>query len=202
MRFRFCGAGNTLRGEPGVARSQETIRIPRLRAVVASLVILVTIGLLVFLQRYRGADRTAMALSLLTGGGLCLVVALAWFQRRFSGAVMTRRDLRRIGLRSGAVAGVCTAGVGVCLLAARWAIDQLAGPAGERFFPAFLRALAALGLEMALGFPAYLAVGAVVGVLVGLVVAEAIGISAERVPSVVPEPAADGEAMHASQMET
>lgn len=161
-----------------MARSQETIRIPRLRAVVVALAILVTIGLLVFLQRYRGADRTAMALSLLTGAGLCLVVALAWFQRRFSGTVMTRRDLWRIGLRSGAVAGVCTTGVGVSLLAARWAIDQLAGPAAERFLPAFLRALAALGLEMALGFPAYLAVGAVVGVLVGLVVAEAIGISA------------------------
>ncbi len=185
-----------------MARSDELIRIPRLRAVVVALAILVTIGLLVFLQRYRGADRTAMALSLLTGGGLCLVAALAGFQRGFSGRVMTRRDLWRIGLRSGAVAGVCTAGVGVCLLAARWAIDQLAGPAGERFFPAFLRALAALGLEMALGFPAYLAVGAVVGLLAGLLVAEAIGISAERVPSVVPEHAADGKTMHASQMET
>ncbi len=63
-----------------MARSQETLRIPRLRAVVVALAILVTIGLLVFLQRYRGADRTAMALSLLTGGGLCLVVALAWFR--------------------------------------------------------------------------------------------------------------------------
>lgn len=184
-----------------MARSQEAIRIPRLRAVIVALAILVTIGLLVFLQRYRGADRTAMALSLLTGGGLCLVVALAWFQRRFCGRVMTRRDLWRIGLRSGAVAGVCTAGVGVCLLAVRWAIDQLAGPAGERFLPAFLRALVALGLEMALGFPAYLAVGAVVGVLSGLIVAEAIGISAERVPSGMSAPAADGEAMHASRME-
>lgn len=185
-----------------MARSDESIRIPRLRALVAALAILVTIGLLVFLQRYRGADRTAMALSLLTGGGLCLVGALAWFQRRFSGTVMTRGVLWRIGLRSGALAGVCTAGVGVCLLAARWAIDQLAGPAGERFFPAFLRALAALGLEMALGLPAYLAVGAVVGLLAGLFVAEAIGISAERVASGDPAPAADREGMHASQMET
>ncbi|HWU41434.1 MAG TPA: hypothetical protein VN203_27580, partial [Candidatus Acidoferrum sp.] len=66
-----------------MARSQETIRIPRLRALVVALAALVVIGLLVFLQRYRGADRTALALSVLEGAGLCLVIALIRFQRRW-----------------------------------------------------------------------------------------------------------------------
>ncbi len=105
------------------------------------------------------------------------MVALTWFQRRFGGEVMTRRDLWGTGLRYGALAGVGTSGIGIALLAVRWAIDQQAGPVGEPLFPAFLRALAALGLEMAMGVPAYLAVGAVVGALAGLVIAEAIGIS-------------------------
>lgn len=171
-----------------MGRAQETIRIPRLRAFVAALTSLVVIGLLVFLQRYRGADRTAMALSVLGGAGLCLVVALIWFQRRFSGQVMTRLSLWGIGLRSGAVAGVCNSGVSVVLLAVRWAIDQQAGPAGDLFLPAFLHALAALGVQVAGGFPAYLAAGAVVGALAGLAVAEAIGISSERVEA-LPEAA-------------
>jgi len=183
-----------------VARGPEVIRIPRLRAVVAALATLVVIGLVVFLRRYRGADRTAMALSLLTGAGLCLVVALAWFQRRFSGAVMTRRTLWGIGLRHGVVAGVCTSGFGVCLLAVRWAMDQQAGPVGDLFLPGFLRAVATLGLQMAAGLPAYLVVGAVVGALAGLGIAEAIGISAERLPP-TPPPIADPETMHASEIE-
>jgi hypothetical protein len=166
-----------------VARGLETIRIPRLQAVVVALASLVIIGFLVFLQRYRGADRTAMALSLLMGGGLCLVAALIWFQGRFRGMVMTRRRLWGIGLRYGAIAGVFAGGVGTVLLAVRWAIDQQAGPAGDLFLPAFLPALISLGLRMATGFPAYLAVGAVVGALAGVAVAEAIGISAERLPS-------------------
>lgn len=164
-----------------MGRAQETIRIPRLRAFVAALTSLVVIGLLVFLHRYRGADRTAMALSVLGGAGLCLVVALIRFQRRWSGRVMTRLGLWGIGLRSGAVAGICTSGIGVVLLAVRWAMEQHSGPMGSPFFPSFLRALAALGLQMATGFPAFIAAGAVVGALAGLGVAELIGISAERV---------------------
>lgn len=169
-----------------MARAHEAIRIPRLRAFVASLSTLVVIGLLVFLQRYRGADRTAMALSVLEGGGLCLVVTLIWFQRRFSGQVMTRLSLWGIGLRSGAVAGVCTSGVGVVLLAVRWAVDQQSRPFGELFLPAFLHALAALAVQMAGGLPAYLAAGAAMGALTGLAVAEMIGIWAERVPPEAP----------------
>ncbi len=165
-----------------MARGLETIRIPRLRAVVVVLATLVIIGLLVFLQRYRGADRTAMALSLLIGGGLCLVVALIWFQSGFRGMVMTRRHLWGIGLRYGAIAGVFAGGVGMVLLAVSWALDQQAGPAGDLFLTAFLRALESLGFKMATGFPAYLAVGGVVGALAGLAVAEAVGISAKRLP--------------------
>lgn len=56
--------------------------IPRLRAFVLALTSLVVIGLFLLLQRYRGADRTAMTLSVLGGAGLCLVVALIRFQRR------------------------------------------------------------------------------------------------------------------------
>jgi hypothetical protein len=184
-----------------MARAQESIRIPRLRAFALALAILVVIGLLVFLQRYRGADRTAMALSVLGGAGLCLVAALIWFQRRWSGRVMTRLSLWGIGLRTGAVAGVCTSGVGVVLLALRWAIDQRATPAGELLLPAFFHALGGLGTEMARALPAYLGAGAVVGALVGLVVAEAIGVSAERIPPTLPPAAADAGTLHSSNIE-
>lgn len=163
-----------------MSRSKETIRIPRLRAVIAALATLVAIGLVVFLHRYRAADRTALALSLLTGAGLCLVVALALFQLLFSGEPMSRRGLRGIGLRWGAIMGICTSGVSLTLLAVRWAVDERASPVGGHFVQAFLRALGTLGIEMVLGFPAYLAVGAVVGALTGWAVAEAIGISARR----------------------
>jgi hypothetical protein len=173
-----------------MARARETICIPRLRAFVVALATLVTIGLLVFLQRYRGADRTAMALSVLGGAGLCLVIGLIRFQHRWSGRLMTRLSLWGIGLRSGAVAGVCTSGVGVILLALRWAMDQRAAPAGDLFLPAFLHALATLGMEMAPALPAYVAAGAVVGALVGLAVAEIVGMSAERITPVPPRPQA------------
>jgi hypothetical protein len=163
-----------------VLRDTETIRIPSLRAVVVALATLVAIGLVVFLRRYRGADRTAMALSLLVGGGICLVAALAWFQRQFGRTIMRRRDLWEIGLRWGALAGACTSGIGIGLLAARWAIDQGAGPAGDTFLPAFQKSLAALAAGMLWGLPAYLAVGALVGALAGLAVAQAIGMSAGR----------------------
>jgi high-affinity Fe2+/Pb2+ permease len=62
-----------------VARGLETIRIPRLQAVVVALASLVIIGFLVFLQRYRGADRTAMALSLLMWLIAFLAVGGEWF---------------------------------------------------------------------------------------------------------------------------
>ena len=163
-----------------MARGAEIIRIPRLRAVVLALASLVLIGLGVFFRRYRGADRTAMALSVLVGAGICLVMGVSWFQGRFGGEVMPRRRLWGIGARCGALAGACTSGVGIVLLAARWALDQQAWPMGEPLLPAFLRALRALGFEMSAALPAYLAVGAVVGGLCGLGVAEAIGISAER----------------------
>jgi|GEM_PF-932315 len=166
--------------ETGVLRSEETIRIPRLRAVIAALATLVAIGLVVFLQRYRAADRTALALSLLTGAGLCLVAALALFQLLFSGEPMSRRELRGFGLRWGAVMGICTSGVSPTLLAVRWAIDERASPVGGHFVQAFLSALGTLGVEMVLGFPAYVAVGAVVGALTGWAVAEAIGNLARR----------------------
>jgi hypothetical protein len=169
-------------GKSGVPESSETIRIPGFRAVVGALATLVVISLVVFLRRYRAADRTALALSLLTGAGLCLVGALAGFQLRFRGERMSRRELRGIGLRWGAVAGLCTGGVGVVLLAVRWAIDQQSSPVGEELLQAFLRALGTLGLEMVLGLPAYLAVGAVVGALTGLALAEAIGLLARREP--------------------
>lgn len=183
-----------------MSRSEEVIRIPRLRAVIAALATLVVIGLVVFLHRYRAADRTALALSLLTGAGLCLVTALTVFQFLFSGEPMSRRDLRRIGLRWGAIMGVCTSGVSLTLLAVRWALDERASPVGGHFVQAFLRALGTLGIEMVLGFPAYLAVGAVVGALTGWAVAEAIGVSARREPRGEASGADGNDAVRPSRM--
>lgn len=168
------------------SRGGEAVRIPRLWPVAVILVTPVLIGLGVFLKRYRGTDRTAMALAVLVGGGLCLVAGLVWFQRRFGGAAMSRQSLRWVGVRWGAVAGACAGGVGVVLLAVRWAIDQLGGPVGEQFLPAFLRALSALWWTTLPGLPAYLAVGVVLGVGIGLAVAEAVGACAKRVPGVPP----------------
>jgi len=142
-----------------------------------------------------------MALSVLGGSGFCLVVALIRFQRRWSGRILTRLSLWGIGLRSGSIAGVCTSGVGVVLLALRWAIDLRSAPAGDLFFPAFLHALATLGMQMAPALPAYVAAGAVVGALVGLAVAEAIGISAERIAPELPASRADTEELRSSQVE-
>jgi hypothetical protein len=106
---------------------------------------------------------------------------------------MTRRELWGIGLRWGAVAGLCTSGVSVTLLAVRWALDERASPVGGRFVQGFLRALGTLGIEMAVGFPAYLAVGAVMGALTGLAVAEAIGTLARREPPPGPDGADESE---------
>ncbi len=166
-------------------RSGEMVRIPRLWPIVAILATPVLIGVGVFLKRYRGTDRTAMALGVLIGVGLCLLLGLAWFQRRFGGTTMSRQRLRWIGFRWGAVGGACAGGVGVMLLAVRWAIDQLGGPVGEQFVPAFLRALAALWWTTLPGLPAYLAVGVVLGVAVGLIVAEAVGACAKPIPGVL-----------------
>jgi hypothetical protein len=168
------------------AQAGAVVRIPRLWPVVVLLATPALIGLGVFLKRYRGTDRTAMALAALIGAGLCLVAGLTWFQHRFGGAVLSRQSLRWVGFRWGAVGGACAGGVGVVLLAVRWAIDQLGGPVGERFGPAFLRALSALWWTTLPGLPAYLAVGVVLGVGVGLAVAEAIGACASRIPGVSP----------------
>ena len=156
------------------------LRVPRLWPVIGLLATPVFIGAGVFLRRYRGADRTAMVLAVLVGIGVCLLLALVRFQIRFGGTTMGRQALRWIGFRSGAVAGALAGGVGVTLLAARWAIDQLGAPVGEQFLPAFTRALLALWWTTLSGLPAYLAAGVVVGAVVGLGVAEAIGACARR----------------------
>src|SRR5512139_442130 len=180
----------TMRADMGATTATSgtvaAIRVPTLWPLIVILATPVGIGLGVFLKRYRGTDRTAMALGVLIGGGLCLILGLAWFQRRFGGTAMSRQSLRWVGFRWGAVGGACAGGVGVVLLAVRWAIDQLGGPVGEQFTPAFFRALAALWWTTLPGLPAYLAVGVVLGVVVGLAVAEAVGACAERLPGVLP----------------
>jgi hypothetical protein len=154
--------------------ASENVRVPRLRAVVALLLPVVATGLVVFLRRYRGTDRTAVALALLTAVGLCLMIALAWAQRRFGGKVTTAGRVREAGLHAGLVAGLCTAAVGAALLAIRWASDQQTSPAAEVWLEAFARALATLGVSLASGLPAYLAVGGVLGALAGLGTAEIV----------------------------
>lgn len=173
-----------------MAKNGGTIRIPNIRAMTGLAAILVAIGLAVFLRRYRGADRTAMAFGLTVGAGICLTAALLWFQRRFAGRLLTRRVLRRLGAISGAVAGGLTIGVTICLLALRWGIDQTAGVAGDQLLPAFLRAFSALAVQMAWGIPLYLGIGAVAGAVLGLGLAEAIGRSASRIAQ--PETPEDG----------
>jgi hypothetical protein len=170
-----------------VSRGAEIIRIPRVRAAVLALACLGVIGLGVLLRRYRGADRTAIALSVLVGAILCLMAGLTWFQCRFGGEVMPRHRLWWIGVRCGALAGAFTSGVGMMLLSARWALDQQAGPVGGPFLPAFLSAFNSLSSGMSLGFLAYVAVGGVMGALTGLAIAEGIGISAERRPALEAE---------------
>lgn len=170
-------------------KSDRIIRIPSLRAVAGILSVLVAIGLVVFLRRYRGADRTAMAFGLTVGAGLCLMVATLWFQHRFAGSAMTRRALRRIGMKSGAVAGGATIGPILGLLALRWGLDQMATPAGDHFLPAFLRAFSALAVEMVWGIPQYLVAGAMVGAVAGLLLAEVLAVLAPGIR--IPSPAAE-----------
>jgi F0F1-type ATP synthase assembly protein I len=171
------------RAAAAASGSGAPIRIPTLWPLIVILATPVAIGLGVFLKRYRGTDRTAMVLGVLVGAGLCVILGLAWLQRRFGSARMSRQDLRRLGFRCGAIAGACAGGVGVVLLAVRWAIDQLGGPAGEQFLPAFYRAFSALWWTTLPGLPAYLAVGIVVGGVIGLIVAEAIGACAKPSPN-------------------
>jgi hypothetical protein len=177
---------DNLAGRKVTTRGGTVVRVPRLWPMVGILATPVVLGLGVFLRRYRGADRTAMALGVLVGAGICLIASLAWFQRRFGGTEMDRQTLRWTGFQCGAIAGGCAGGVGIVLLAVRWAIDQLGGPVGEQFGPAFLRALLALWWNTLSGLPAYLAAGIVLGGALGLGVAEAVGACARRVPSVAP----------------
>ena len=179
MRDEFSKSG-------AAAGDGDTVRIPRLWPIVMILATPVAIGIGVFLKRYRGTDRTAMALGVLVGVGLCLNLGLVWFQRRCGGRTMSRQQLRWIGFRFGAAAGACAGGVGVVLLAVRWAIDQLGGPVGEQFVPAFFRALLALWWTTLPGLPAYLAAGVVMGAVMGLGVAEAIGACATQAPGKPP----------------
>ncbi len=95
---------------------------------------------------------------------------------------MSRVRLRWIGVRCGAVAGVSAGAIGVVLLAVRWAIDQMGGPVGELFVPAFYRGLMSLWSELFAGLPSYLAFGVMVGSIFGLGIAEAIGACSQRVP--------------------
>jgi hypothetical protein len=152
----------------------EPIRVPRLRALVTVLLTLVAIGVVVFLRRYRGADRTALALAGLASAGGCLALGLAWFACRFGGRRLPAARVREQGLRAGILAGVATAGLTAAVLAVRWAMDQQAGLVAEAFLPAFLRALGALGRALAPGIAAYAALGAVLGALGGLAIAQLI----------------------------
>ena len=101
---------------------------------------------------------------------------------------MPRRRLWRAGGRYGVIAGIGSILLGVIFLAARWALDQRMSPAAEAFGPGFLTALQDFGQQMVGGAAAFLAAGGVVGGLVGLLVAEVIGITGERLSD---EPGAD-----------
>src|SRR5512138_117082 len=97
-------------------RSTEVIRAPRVRAVAAVLLALVATGLVVFLRRYRGGDRTAVALSLLSAVGVCLALALLWFQYRVGGRTVAVGCVREAGLRAGLLGGLCMAEMAAVLL--------------------------------------------------------------------------------------
>jgi hypothetical protein len=165
-----------------MAMNTDRLCVPRLWPIVGILTVLVGAGLGVFLRRYRGADRTALALALLEGIGLCLIPILAWAQHRLGGRVVTRGSLRWMGFRAGALVGLGAGGVAILLLAIRWGVDQLGGPVSEEFLPAFFRAFMALWRETATGLPAYLTVGLVAGSLLGLAVAEILGRCARGAP--------------------
>ena len=158
----------------------ESVRIPRFWPAVLILALPVLLGLGVFLRRYRGTDRTAMVLALLVGIGLVLIFGLAWFQVAYGGREVSRHRLRWVGFHCGALAGLTGGPLGVTLLAVRWAIDQLGGPVGERFLPALVKALGALGMELLVGLPAFVTWSLVLGALIGFGVAEAIAACAPR----------------------
>jgi hypothetical protein len=121
-----------------------------------------------------------MVLALLVGIGFVLVLGLAWFQVAFGGRELSRHRLRWVGSHCGALAGLTAGPIGITLLAVRWAIDQLGGPVGERFLPALVKALGALGMELLAGLPAYATWSLVLGALIGFGVAEAIAACAPR----------------------
>jgi hypothetical protein len=175
-------------------RGVERVRVPGLRAFLVTLAGIVGLGALAFLRRYRSTDRTALALGLLVGGGVCLVLGLAWFQGRYGGSVLQRRQLWRSGIRAGVLAGIGTLLLAVVLLAARWALDQRLSPAAEEFGPGFLTALRAFAQQLSVGAAAYLAAGGALGGLVGLLVGELIGLAGERLPEETTTAAADREA--------
>lgn len=152
-----------------------SIRVPCLWPALGILVLLTGTGIVVFLRRYRGADRTALALAVLEGIGICLLPVLGWFQCRYGGTVVRREWLRWVGFGCGGAVGAGAGGLGIFLMAVRWGIDQLGGPASEDFLPAFWRGLAALVAETATGLPAYIPVGLVAGSVLGLGIAEIIG---------------------------
>jgi hypothetical protein len=162
------------RGKPKAER-QELVRIVRFWPVLMILVLPVLLGAGVFLRRYRGTDRTAVVLAVLIGIGVATVLGLIWFLMAWGGREATRGQLRWAGFRIGGAAGVLAGPIGVALLGIRWAIDQLGGPVGEQFLPAFLKALAALALELLPGLPAFATLSLVLGALVGVSVGEVIG---------------------------
>ncbi len=153
----------------------DPVRITHFWPAVAVLATPVALGLLIFLRRYRGTDRTAVVLAVLVAVGVVLVLGLAWFQLRWGGSVVSQARLRSIGFRTGGLAGLAAGPISILLLGIRWAVDQLGGPVGERFAPAFIRALSAMTAELVTGLPAFAALSLVLGALAGLGVAEIMG---------------------------
>ncbi len=150
------------------------MRVARSWLALVILAVPVLLGLGVFLRRYRGTDRTALALAVLVGVGLTLLWGLAWFQLRWAGREVGRNQLRWAGFRIGGFAGLLTGPIAVALLGVRWAIDQLGGPVGEQFLPALFKALAALAFELASGVPVFATLSMLLGALAGWLVVEMI----------------------------
>jgi len=150
------------------------VRVVRFWPAVIVVAVPVILGVGVFLRRYRGTDRTALALAVLVSIGLTLLCSLAWFQVRWAGRHVGRNQLRWAGFRIGAFAGFLAGPIAVGLLGVRWAIDQLGGPVGEQFLPALVKALSALALEVVSGIPVFAVLSMLLGALTGWAVAEII----------------------------
>jgi hypothetical protein len=159
---------------PKTALPYEIVRVPCFWPAVAILVTPVLLGVGVFLRRYRGTDRTALALAVLVGIGLALLCGLAWFQAFWGGREVSRTQLRWAGFRIGGIAGLAAGPIALGLLGVRWAIDQLGGPVGEQFLPALMKALGALMLELLSGLPVFAVLSMLLGALAGWGVAEVI----------------------------